>query len=293
MNHQITATLTAPFHHGAGTAGNTSVLRTQEITLPDGTTARVPFLSGNSIRNRLRVAIAEHACRILEVPDGSLSKAVVDLLWSGGAITRSGAEVDLALARDAAALFPALRLFGYSAGSDMVASTLRVDLMHLVCSENAWRLPPQLANHPHAAKGAAAFRDEEFGTRHDAAGSPAVRFLDLAGQTLDPSTGTTQMIYDAQVLKPGAVLVGAVHTTAGAGATQRDALAVAIDEFAPVIDGHRRATLGAKNAVGFGTALIDIDITRIADADARWRYEAHLASYRDEVLAVWQRLIEG
>lgn len=293
MNHPLTATLTAPFHHGAGTAGNTSKLRTQEITLPDGTAKRVPFLSGNSLRNRLRVSLAEHACRILDVPHGSLSKAVVDLLWSGGAITRTGAEVDLALARDAAALFPALRLFGYSAGSDMVASALQVDLLHLVCRENAWRLPPHMQDHPHAAKGAASFRDQEFGTRHDAAGSPAARFLDLTGQVLDPSTGTTQMIYDAQVLKPGAILVGALHTTPGAGPAQRDALAVAIDEFAPIVDGHRQAALAAKNAVGFGGAIIDIDVARIAEGDARGRYEEHLTGHRDEILEIWQRLVEG
>ena len=54
--YRYRATLTAPFAHGAGNAGNTRLLRTQDVVLPDGTAARVPFLSAGSIRHGLRDA---------------------------------------------------------------------------------------------------------------------------------------------------------------------------------------------------------------------------------------------
>ncbi len=75
------ATLTSPLHHGAGTAGNTSLLRAQDIITPDGRHASVPYVSGNSLRHQLRDALAWHAVRTVGVADGSLSKAAVDLLW--------------------------------------------------------------------------------------------------------------------------------------------------------------------------------------------------------------------
>ena len=56
----IVATLTSPFHHGAGSSGNTSILRTQDVIQPDGTAARVPFLSAASVRHALRDALAWH-----------------------------------------------------------------------------------------------------------------------------------------------------------------------------------------------------------------------------------------
>ena len=67
------ADLLSDFHHGAGSQGNTSLLRTQDVAQPDGTVARVPFLSGASIRHGLRDALAWHLARTLDLQPGSLS----------------------------------------------------------------------------------------------------------------------------------------------------------------------------------------------------------------------------
>src|SRR5579883_2935407 len=88
-------TLLTPLHHGAGTPGNTSLLRRQAMVAPDGDVAAQPMVSGNSLRHSLRSALAWHLARVLDIEDGGLSKPVVDLLWSGGAITRTGAQIDL------------------------------------------------------------------------------------------------------------------------------------------------------------------------------------------------------
>jgi hypothetical protein len=285
----LTVTLTAPLHHGAGTAGNTALLRTQDIVLPDGGSAQVPFVSGNSLRHALRSALAWHLVRTLGIPDGSLSKAVADLLWSGGAISRTGAQTDLALSRRVDELAPFLGLLGYAAGADITGGTLFVQNLHLVCAENTWRLPPALAGSPHAALPAHAYRDEEFGTRHDIAGSPVDRYIQLA--TL-AAGATTQMIYDLEVLRPGSILSGGVTLAASATGAHRLVLAAALDLAAPVVDGTRTIRLAAKNAVGYGTGTLEVDLTGVdpQGIGLEW-WTQHSADNAEAILALLEEVV--
>lgn len=278
--HRYTATLTAPLHHGAGTAGNTSLLRTEEVIQPDGGTASVPFVSGNSVRNRLRVALAWHLAQTLGFKPGALSKPVVDLLWSGGAITHAGAQADLGLSREVDRVLPQLSMLGYSAGSDMCAGTLHVSHLILVCAENAWRLPGRLASTGHAGKRAGAYRAEGFGTRHDIEGTPAGRFI----ATLEAAGQSTQMIYDHQTLKPGSVLSGSLTLTPAATGAHEMALGAAIALAAP--DGVM--TLGAKGGVGYGTATTS-GLPEGGEHLNAWT--AHLAEHAAEIPALLERIV--
>ena len=115
----FTAVAMDPIHHGAGTEGNTQLLRMQDLVLDDGTPARVPFISGNSIKHQIRAGGVKFALKAMAVQAGTLTKGVVDLLFSGGALTKSGSAVNLSQARDLAALFPILSVCGYAAGNFM------------------------------------------------------------------------------------------------------------------------------------------------------------------------------
>lgn len=288
----LTLTAVEPISHGAGTSGNTQLLRTADVILPDGRRTAVPYVSGNSLRHTLRAALAWHLVRTLQLPEKSLSKRVVDLLWSGGALTSTGNQADLELNRRVHTRLPGVGALGYSAQSDIVAGTLWVDNIHLVCQENQFRLPAHLADHPHAKLPAGAMRTETFGTRHDVAGTPVDRYIALLDNTgeLDLGTAeplpTTQMIYDMQVIKPGAVLWSGLHLyapTAGHVA----ALAVAVDEAAPEVAGHRILPLGGKRSVGFGSCRLEADLTVLGDvAELRAQYEAHLHAHREEILTL-------
>lgn len=292
----IVLTATEPISHGAGTSGNTQLLRTADVIAPDGRRASVPYVSGNSLRHTLRAALAWHLVRTLDLPEASLSKRIVDLLWSGGALTSTGNQADLALNRRVHAHLPGVGALGYSAQSDIVAGTLYVDNVHLVCAENAFRVPAHLADHPHAKLPAGAMRTETFGTRHDVAGTPVDRYIAALpigdpGDALDLGAApepleTVQMIYDMQVIKPGATLFTGLHLYAP---TQGHvaALAVALDEAAPILDGHRVLHLGGKRSVGYGACRLDADLTRLGDLAAlRAEYEAHLAAHRDTITAL-------
>lgn len=257
----LTVDLTAPFHHGAGTAGNTSLLRTQDVVQPDGTVARVPFLSAASVRHALRDALAWHTAHTLDIQPGTLSKGTVDLLWTGGAVSSTGSRTDLHMMRRVEEHYPALAMLGYAAKSDIITGTLRASDLILVCQENDWRLPTELRG----ARRAAAYRTEEFGTRHDQATSPAGRYLQVVDEV-----ATAQMIWDTQTLAAGSTLHGTVTLTPAATELHRIALGAALELWAP--GGH--VAIGAKTAQGYGTGVIR-------------DYSPH-----DEQLEQWTRHIE-
>lgn len=240
----LTATLESPFHHGAGTSGNTSLLRTQDVVQPDHTIARVPFLSAASVRHGLRDALAWHLAHTLPLPEGSLPKTAVDLLWTGGAVTSTGSSTDLEMARRVENTLPMLSLLGYAAQSSIVTGTLRASDLILVCTENEARLPDEL----HGARRAAAYRGEEFGTRHDQADSPIGRYIAIAGG----ETATAQMIWDTQVLVTGARLHGELTLTPAATDAHRMVLGAALWAWAPA----GNTVLGAKSGQGYGRATI-------------------------------------
>lgn len=277
----ITLTALAPISHGAGTSGNTQLLRTRDVIAPDGRRAAVPYVSGNSIRHTLRDALAWHLVRTLGVTEYSLPKRVVDLLWSGGALTTTGNQADLDMTRRIHTLTPGLGLLGYSAKSDITAGTLWVDDADLVCEENAALLPARFNDHPHTKIPNGALRTETFATRHDTAGSPVDRFIALSGVH-----DSTQMIYDMQVIKPGAVLSAGLHLSAPT-AGHALALAVAIDEAAPTVDGRRIINLGGKRSTGYGVCKAEADWAALGDLQTmRADYETHLHSHRDEILSL-------
>lgn len=275
---RYTATLLSPLHHGAGTSGNTSLLRTQEVVQPDGSIARVPFLSAASVRHALRDRLAWHLARTLNLGEGALTKAAVDLLWTGGAVTKTGAETNLDLARRVEAIFPALAMLGYAALSDIISGTMRASDMILACRENAHRLPSGLPDSITSQR-AAAYRAEEFGTRHDQASGPAARLIAVADDLLGGTTKTTQMIFDVQVLKAGSVLAGHVGLTAGATDAHRMVLGAALALWAPGGVAH----LGAKTATGYGEARIEGLGDHSADLDA---WTLHVSRHTDDILGI-------
>lgn len=271
---RLSATLTSPFHHGAGSAGNTSLLRTQDVMQPDGTVARVPFLSAASVRHALRDVLAWETAHLINLEPGSLTKQSVDLLWSGGAVSSTGARTNLDMIRRIEEHYPALGMLGYAALSDIVTGTLRASDLILACRENAARL----GSDPDTLYPAAHYRSEEFGTRHDQATSPAGHYIQAAaGEDVE----TMQMIWDTQVLIPGAVLAGEITLTPAATTAHVTALGAALHLWAP--DGMVR--LGAKTAQGFGTAHLHAD--GLDDWDVHYEaWAEHTCDHADDIKAL-------
>ena len=316
---EMRCTALEPIHHGAGTSGNTQLLRMQELVDAEGREVRVPFISGNSMKHRIRYHAVKYALDVLEVDDAALSKPEVDLLMSGGQLsTKAGSAVDLQRARELERLFPAVSMCGFSAGNTMTESKVSCSHMHLVCDENRWRLPADLADSPHALLRARKLRGDEFGTRHDKGQSQdAVRYLtagDVAQLEASASDklkrnkatkdsgdkgASAQMIYDFQVIKAGSRFFGTVRfreLTDLELAALASAFHYATHAWA---DDQAVMHLGAKASVGFGSVSVELSgsvrttpteykpstaIVGDDTADRAKRYNAHLREHRDEIL---------
>jgi hypothetical protein len=318
-----TATALDPIHHGAGSEGNTQILRMQEVMLPDGTPARVPFISGNSLKHMMRDGGVRFALEAMGVQTGTLSKAVVDLLFSGGALTKSGTSVNLAHARDVATLFPILSVCGYAAGNFMQASKVRVEHLHLVCLENAWRLPDAITSIPQSRVRAAAFRGEEFGTRHEPTREPRVfalltdadRGARLRQLTGDVKAGepekSQQMYYEFQTVAAGSVWFGGMafdDLSIFELASLRSSLERSADNAA--VDGALVYHIGAKGSIGYGRMAFRFDgglrstvspptfsaaegimpMGQSADMDAMAAYVTHLREHKDEIIGTLEAI---
>ena len=317
----LVATAIEPIHHGAGSSGNTQMLRTQEIILPDGSGARVPFISGNSIKHMIRESGARFALAAMQIKEHSLTKAVTDLLFSGGALTKVGSSVNLEQGRKLESLFPLLSLCGYSAGNCMVQSKLRINNLHLVCAENAWRVPSSVKKLPVISKRAGLMRGEEFGTRHESSRMPYVAKmlvhseharLQTQASSKDKKTkpDTAQMIYDYQTIKAGSSLWGSMILDDVSESEQiafKSALSSACEGIAP--DGGALFSVGAKSNIGHGLISIKFDgtiqnliqyaessdlpdITRLdSDTADLNNYAAHLFKNADEIIDSMTRIM--
>lgn len=319
---EITAEAQDPIIHGAGVAGNTQLLRTQDIVSPDGEEISVPFVSGASLKHEIRDGSVRFALDVMGVPDGTLTKPVVDLLFSGGHLGKGGQAVRLDRARELEHLFPLLSVCGYSAGNTMVASKLSIDNLQLVCAENTWRTPERLQEHAHTELSSWQFRGEEFGTRHEASKQPRVaRMLDhdhmlaLVAETSAKSEkdgavakirGSSQMLFDFQVVKPGAVFWGEIRFR-DLTDLELSALRAGIGYACIGRDGERFVMhVGAKRSVGYGRVACTLEgsirhvsvpseeCTDLAPAVGTTdevaaelaAYVAHLRQHQDEIISL-------
>jgi CRISPR type IV-associated protein Csf2 len=135
------ATALSSISHGGEHAGTVAYLRREKIVQPDGTVADVPIIAGNSLRGILRDHAADVFWRSLGSPP--LPLPVFHLLWSGGALAKTGsAHVlgarQLAQVRD---LVPVVSLFGGSGAGKIIEGRLQVGKLVPVCAETAHLMP--------------------------------------------------------------------------------------------------------------------------------------------------------
>lgn len=278
----ITLTSLSPLHHGAGVSGNTQMLRTQPAVNPHtGEEYTCPIVSGNSLRHAIRHACAELTLGAVNATPGSLSKPLVDLLYSGGALTGAGgSNVDLAGHRRLDGLWAPAGLLGYAGRGQIWAGSLYTDILLPICRENTWRMPEQLHSHPLADRPVASLREEDFGTRHDIVGTSADRWLDHdLWIGIDDTSRSSQMIYDWQVVKAGTVWYGSLRLAA-ATVDHAQALRVAWEW----LNASGTMHLGAKRAQGYGLVKAEADWSALPDLDANW--VGQLAQYGDELMAL-------
>lgn len=272
-------TMLSPLHHGQGAEGNESLFRRQRMVVK-GDVLDLPVLSGNSLKhNLIRAPGVRHMLRILDIPEQSLSRAAVHLLFSGGALSKTGSAINIAEYRRLQTLIPILGVCGGATGNTMVQSSVTVGDAYPVCEENEDRIPINRLiesgvlsaeiGQKLLATPVGHFTDRSMSTRHDPLRSPDVsRYLlsaDLDGYDRSkvdgkkarergetPAKGESQqMIFYRETLAAGVVLCSTWYTR-DMTSTQEAALWSALHEWL------RRPFLGAASGVGMGHAKLRV-----------------------------------
>lgn len=312
----------SPMSHGGGTEGNIQTFRKRDVVLPSGRRAQVPFLSGNSIKHMLREKSTLYALEHLgALKPGGLTKPEVQLLFSGGTLTKSGRSVALAQVRKMEQAFPALSLSGYAAGNVMTESAMNVHHAELVCVENARLLYHDVQRYapfatPLLEQYASKFLAEEFGTRHEPTRRARTAELlledqlsQLVGETsankdkANPDKGdSAQMIFAFETLAAGSVMLSGITFPRGLTMLELAAFRSAWRLWAQEReeDGAIIGQLGGKGSTGYGRVRVRLhgqfaegikprqyfDSSAFTDPldaedDILRRYEEHLSHARE------------
>lgn len=141
--HEMLLRAAEPIAHSMGTIGNKSMLMRKKVRSDNGW-VNVPYITGDTLRNKLRVAAAYgtlHAAGLLDNPQ--LSEGAARLLFAGGMLTGKGdaSTVNMDRYRQLVALFPPLALFGGCTDNRAIAGQLEVSEGNLVCQDTRRWLP--------------------------------------------------------------------------------------------------------------------------------------------------------
>lgn len=119
-------TATTSIAHGGDTRGIITLLRRERLILPDGQTAEIPIISGNTLRGRLR-RTAEELLRDVLNYEGTLSTAAAHAIRGGGALTKTGGEpLSGSRLHQVRELLPVIAVFGAAAGGRIIDGCLSV-----------------------------------------------------------------------------------------------------------------------------------------------------------------------
>lgn len=135
--------LTALHHGGDEKTGSTPMLRAIEV-VHNGTRVRVPYISGNAIRGRLRRLLYRDLLELCGIDAKSVPKKVIHILVSGGVLElgKSSGCIDLNIRNRVRDTIPLARLLGCSIGNQILSGRLIVGHAVPIARETAGTMVP-------------------------------------------------------------------------------------------------------------------------------------------------------
>lgn len=266
-------TTTSPLSHfGDEKAGNVSFFRRIQLQNESGI-VRVPVVTGNSLRGRLRRIAAIRMCDALSV--ASLHKKLYHFLFSGGTIGKGDTKTshDIGGLREMRSDIPFIGLFGGAWQAEILPGSLMVGMIWPSCQETK-----AITGITSAVTCDRIIEQVYYSRRDDYNGSRYCTKDDT------PYEDSSQMIYESETIIPGIKLVGSI--------TVRNATPL---EFGCLIDAistwlQDNPYLGGMNSKGHGKVLIDpidfyngngpLDLDEYVSA-----YRQHLVDQRSQMTA--------
>lgn len=260
--------------HGGETRGTITLLRRELFVLPDGRLLRIPIVSGNTLRGRLR-RIGEELLRdVLGYDSDRLPIAAAHALRSGGSLAKTSREplsgARLATVRD---LVPQIGVFGAAAGGIIIDGALDVG-----------KVVPHLAETQHitgveTATSAFSATQLEPYSRHDDTFTHDFAEVSLrfdADGTPHPVGDTTQMLFHIETFPAG--------TTFTTWLRLRRPTPMQAAFFADVLTAFAAdGRLGGRVGIGHGRITLQLDPAHLPPVEVDWRQD--LTDRRAEVFA--------
>lgn len=203
----------APITHAAGVAGNEQLIACLPVVQPDGSSSRVPMVSGNSLRH---VSVRAPGMRWLLEECGlateSLSLEQLNFLFHGGRMPDTADRLDTARVAEMHDAWPILRLLGGCDARQTHQGSLKVGHAWLCCEESRAIIEAILGEEslrdlPPLLPARSFVRSYTYYT-YDSLGHEA----DLASRAKAGDDGgkskreDTRMIYAGEMIQPGACL---------------------------------------------------------------------------------------
>ena len=184
-------TVMTPLHHGGDEkTGSTPMLRAIDV-ISNGKRVRVPYVSGNAIRGRLRRLLYKDMLAICGLDD--VPKKAVHILASGGVLElgESTGRLDLDLRNRVRDTIPMAKLLGCSIGNQIIPGRLVVGHAVPLAQETCGLMTPEFSGEWPPIR---QLVGEEFITRRDEV------------REREEDEAAVQMKVDFEVLLPGTQL---------------------------------------------------------------------------------------
>lgn len=128
-----TLTAISPIIHSAGSTGNVSLAKRQDLITSDGIRTQVPFVSGNAVRGVLRRVGAISMWDMLGRPE--LSHVSAAAITSGGSLVKTTSKFTTSDVHEFRHVAPHVGLFGCSGGGVIMPGGVNVGMLRLRCAE--------------------------------------------------------------------------------------------------------------------------------------------------------------
>jgi CRISPR type IV-associated protein Csf2 len=165
-----------PIAHHEATFGNHAVVFRRKARQPDGSWAMVPYVTGDTMRHKLREAAAFaflDAAGLLD--EAALTDAALRLLFNGGMVSGKGdgGNIKLDAYREMVDLVPSLALLGGCASNRVIPGRITVDDAVLICSESIGLVPEWMRSECPALDSARSHIEQTLRVRMDATLDPS------------------------------------------------------------------------------------------------------------------------
>lgn len=278
-------------HNGGELNGNIAMFRRMGVIQKNGESAEVPYVSGNSVRGKLRDISAKNTLDMLGEDDNphKVKLSVFQFLFSGGTLTSGkNTDGDIDAFKKIKETLPHASLFGGAWGNAILQGKMKVNCLLPIAKETAHIIPEKFIVGGEASNLPSVhtyLQLEMFTRRENSKDAPLEKYLQ---PSLDASDETSQMIYHVETLQAG--------TPFYLKFVLEDVTDLEFAAFVSAIGSFKSiGVMGGKGAVGMGQLDIGslewTEISKVGDAvnidrdlSAAQVYHRFVAENKDAVI---------